>query len=148
MFNGVLLTYDYPKHEIRVRKGSISEAELAHPGVVSTSKGARPFIRAAIDGNAYTLLLDRFAFAEPPRPTGVEVRINGLLYVQTGRLENDLELGPLILRRALVNKSVSVNLVGQRIMRAFVITFDQINHRVRFANPHGSLDEPIEFHSL
>lgn len=161
VFKGVLLTYDYPKQEIRVRQGRLSEAELTHPGAVSAGQGTRPFVRAALDGIDFDILLDtgssrglkltmlnRFSFAQPPRPTGVEMRIDGLSYVNTGRLENDLELGPLILRSALVNESASVDLIGQRIMRAFVITFDQISGHVMFTTPHGSTDDPIDFPSL
>ena len=161
VFEGVLLTYDYPQQEIRVQAGAFTSNELNHSDVVPTSAGDRPFVRASVGGNDFTVLLDtgssrgltltaldRFAFEGPLVDTGARMRINGLFLVRSGRLLHDMKLGPLNLHRALVNNSVSINLAGQRILRNFVITFDQVNHHVRFANPVGLVSDPISFASL
>lgn len=161
VFKGVLLTYDYPNREIRLRKGAFSDVELAQPGVVPTSSGKRPFIAASTGAQEFTVLLDtgssrgltlkkldRFTFDQPLRPIGARMRLNGLFVVESGRLAGDMKLGPLTLARPIINSSVSVDLVGQAIMRDYVITFDQVNHRVRFERPDAILGTPIEFPPL
>ncbi len=161
VFKGVLLTYDYPRQQIRVKQGEFDAATLASGEVVPTSTGDRPYIRASADGVDFTVLvdtgssrgltikkLDRFKFREAPRPTGARMRINGLFIVESGRLEGDMKLGPLTLGQPIVNSSVSTNLVGQVVLRDFVVTFDQINHRARFQANDTSIDIPIEFPPL
>jgi hypothetical protein len=161
VFEGVLLTYDYPAQQIRVQKGSFDAATLASDEVVPTSDGTRPFIRASADGVDFTVLIDtgssrgltikklkRFQFRESLRPTGARMRINGLFIVESGRLQGDMKLGPLTLRQPVLNSSVSANLVGQDILRDFVITFDQVNHRARFQANGDAIDTPIEFAPL
>ncbi len=166
VFKGVLLTYDYPQMEVRVREGMLNDDE---PGVVPTSKGKRPFIAAHIDGRDITILadtgssrgltlidLDQYRFVVEPRFTGARVRINGVSIVRTGRLDSVMTLGPLKLNEPLINNSVSVNLLGQDILRNFAITFDQVQHRMKFASmqdiddEHGtkSIADVIEFPSL
>lgn len=162
VFKGVLLTYDYPAQEIRVRKGAFDESELTHPGVVPTSKGKTPYVNASVGDVKFTVLLDtgssrsltlkklgRFSFEAPPTPTGARMRLNGLFIVESGRVATDMTLGPLRLSRPIIHNSVSNNLAGQEVLRDFIITFDQVNHRVRFARPDGSaVDAPIEFPSM
>ncbi len=144
VFKGVLLTYDYPQMEVRVREGMLNDDE---PGVVPTSKGKRPFLAAHIDGHDITILadtgssrgltltdLDQYRFVVEPRSTGARVRINGVHIVRTGRLDSVMTLGPLKLNQPLINNSVSVNLFGQAILRNFVITFDQVRHRMKFTS--------------
>ena len=158
VFKGVLLTYDYPRKQIRVRAGSFDANQLASAEVVPTSTGDRPYVRASADGVDFTVLLDtgssrsltlrklkRFDFIEEPRPTGARMRINGLFVVESGRLANTMQLGPLSLRQPIVHNSVSTNLVGQQILRDFEVTFDQLQHRVRFHRPGEGVETPIEF---
>ncbi len=161
VFEGVLLTYDYPRQQIRVQQGSFDAATLASNEVVPTSTGDRPYVRASADGVDFTVLIDtgssrgltikklkRFEFREPPRPTGARMRIKGLFIVESGRLEGNMKLGPLTLHQPVLHNSVSTNLVGQVVLRDFVITFDQVNHRARF-QPNGNVIEtPIEFAPL
>ncbi len=157
VFEDVLLTYDYPRQEIRVQLRSFTDAELAQDNVVPTSDGTRPFINAAADGVKFTALidtgasgrlsfnkLDRFSFEEQLVPTGARMRINGLFIVKAGRLAGDLRLGPLTLHEPIINSSVSTNLIGQEVLRDFVITFDQQNHRVRFDKPGGEWGTPLQ----
>jgi len=161
VFEGVLLTYDYPNREVRIKNGAFSESELALPGVVPTGTGARPFIRASTDTQEFDVLLDTgasrglsvmmldlFAFESPPRPTGVRMRMEGMSIVKSGRLAGDVAFGPLTLERPIIHQSMSVNLVGQAILRNCAVTFDQINHRVRFARSDGGLGVPIETPTL
>lgn len=161
VFKGVLLTYDYPRRQIRVRPGGFDATTMASAEVVPTSSGDRPFVRAHADGVDFTVLIDtgssrgltiekleRFDFQQPPRPTGARMRINGLFVVESGRLKADMKVGPLTLRQPILNSSVSTNLIGQRVLRDFILTFDQIHHRVRFHRPDQSLESPIEFSPL
>lgn len=157
VFEGVLLTYDYPQQKIRVQRGKFSDAELAQENVVPTSDGSRPFIRVSTQGHSFTALLDtgssrsltftklsRFDFEEAPRPTGARMRVNGMFLVKSGRLDGDLKVGPLLLRKPILHDSTGVNLIGQQVLRDFVITFDQSNHYVRFESPNGQVSTAIE----
>lgn len=157
VFEGVLLTYDYPQQQIRVKKGSFPEAELALDNVVPTSEGSRPYIRVSTQGKDFTALLDtgssrsltftklsRFDFEEPPTPTGARMRVNGLFLVESGRLDGDLKAGPLLLKKPILHDATSTSLIGQEILRDFVLTFDQIHHYVRFDKPDGDWSDPIE----
>ncbi len=156
VFKNVLLTYDYPAQEVRVGLGRLP---AAGPGIVPTGKEKRPFLDAHIDNHKFKVLVDtgssrglslsrskRYRFMEPLRKTGARIKINGLHYVETGRLIGIVELGPLKLREPIVNASVGNgrrdSLVGQEILRDYVLTFDQINRRMRFDGP---LDTPRSF---
>ncbi len=156
VFFGVLLTYDFPRREIRVKKGCFDENELKQDGIVPTSKGTRPFVHTSVGEKEFSVLIDtgsgrgltlkkleRFTLAEAPQPTGARMRINGMFIVNSARLAGDMKLGPLTLKQPIVNNSVSVNLVGQAVLRDYVLTFDQKNYRVLFSKPKGDLKTPI-----
>ena len=156
VFQNVLLTYDYPAGEVRVGQGSLP---AVGPGIVPTGKARRPYVRVRIGRHRFRALIDtgsgsgltlsrakRYRFGEPLRRTGIRVRINGTHYVRTGRLDGDVELGPLILRQPIVREGVKTgrhdNLVGQEILRDFMLIFDQANRRMQFQGP---VDSPIRF---
>ena len=161
VFSGGLLTYDYPRQEIRFRRGTFTEEELEHPGVVKTTKRSRPTVRARVGRRRMTVLidtgaarsatlkgLDRLPTVDPPRATGGRMRINGLHLVESGRLSLDMHLGPLILSRPLIHDAVNVNLVGQEVLRHFAVTFDARRSLVRFDRPGGPVTEAVTFPSL
>ncbi|MHC4948222.1 MAG: aspartyl protease family protein [Planctomycetota bacterium] len=161
VFRGVLVTYDFPGREVRVRTGVLpAEGD----GIVSTSRGPRPFIGARIGDERLAMLLDtgssggldltnldRFAFRSGPRPCGASMRIDGLHVEHKGRLAGDVRLGPLTLRTPVVGSSASVDLVGQDVLAPFTVTFDAKHARVRFARADAPLATPLEsppYHGL
>jgi hypothetical protein len=156
VFNKVLLTYDYPGQELRFRPGSLPDEGQ---GIVPTGKEKRPYVNVRIGRKRFKALIDtgsgggltlsrkkRHRYREPLRPTGASIRINGLFYLRAGRLEGEVKLGPLTLREPIIYESVKKgytgSLVGQEILRGFVLTFDQINRRMRFEGP---IDKPLRF---
>lgn len=156
VFRNVLLTYDYPGQEVRVGLGRLP---VAGPGIVPTGKEKRPYLNARIGRRKFKVLVDtgsgrglslsrskHYRFKEPLRKTGARIKINGLHYVSTGRLEGVVELGPLKLREPIINASVgngrNDSLVGQEILRDYVLTFDQLNRRMRF---DGLLETQVSF---
>ncbi|MCP5022574.1 MAG: hypothetical protein GY930_12475 [bacterium] len=161
VFEGMLLTYDYPAGQIRLQQGGFEAAELESPGYVHTSKGTRPFVRGATDTRDFTILVDtgssgavalrkakRFDLETPLQPTNGHMRINGLFVDKGARLKGNLTIGPINLERPILKKAVKVNLVGQQVLRHFVLTFDQVNHRLRIQRPVGELSDVISMSSI
>jgi hypothetical protein len=158
VFQRVLLTYDYPAGEVRIESGSLP---ADGPGIVPTGKKSRPYVGSRIGGRRFNVLIDtgsgsglslsrakRYRFSEPLRWIGTRVKINGLFYRSAGRLQGSVQLGPLTLKEPIVNdwvrKGRHDNVVGQEILRNFVLTFDQQNRVMQFGGP---VDEPLRFDS-
>lgn len=161
VFDGMLLTYDYPAKQIRLEKRSFTKEEIRQPNVVPTSTGERPYVRVTADDYEFTALIDtgssrtltfkkmeRFVFEEAPVPTGGTMGIRGLSLVNSGRVAQDIKIGPLTLTRPIVNSARGTNLFGQGLLRDFVVTFDQVQHYVRFEKSRGSWQTPIQTPSL
>lgn len=161
VFEGMLLTYDYPAGQIRLQEGEFEAAELESPGYVHTSKGTRPFVRGATDARDFTILVDtgssgavalrkveRFDLKTPLQQTNGHMRINGLFIDKGARLKGNLTIGPINLERPILKQAVKVSLLGQQVLRHFVLTFDQVNHRLRIQRPVGELSEAIEMPSI
>ncbi len=161
VFEGMLLTYDFPAGQIRLQQGGFEAAELESPGYVHTSKGTRPFVRGATDARDFTILVDtgssgavalrkikRFDLETPLQPTNGHMRINGLFVDKGARLKGNLTIGPINLERPILKKAVKANLVGQQVLRHFVLTFDQVNHRLRIQRPVGELSDAISMPSI
>ncbi len=156
VFKNVLLTYDYSSRELRVGPGALPSKG---PGIVPTGRAKRPYVNVRIGGKRFKALIDtgsgsgltlsraeRYRFAEPLRRTGVSIRINGLHYSRTGRLQGDVNVGPLTLLDPIIREGVKTgrhdNLVGQEILREFIVTFDQLNRRMHFDGP---VSDPVRF---
>ena len=156
VFKTVLLTYDYPGQELRVRSGSLPDEGQ---GIVPTGKEKRPYVNVRIGRKHFKSLIDtgsgggvtlsrnkRYRYREPLRTTGATIRINGLYYSRSGRLEGEVKLGPLTLQEPIIHeapkKGFTGSLAGQEILRGFVLTFDQLNRRMQFEGPIG---EPLQF---
>jgi hypothetical protein len=157
VFEGMLLTYDYPAKQIRLEERSFTASEISKPNVVPTSTGKRPYIRVSAGSVEFTALVDtgssrnltfkkfeRFSFEEPPIPTGGSMKVSGLYLVKSGRVNHNIQVGPLTLSQPIVNSTRGTDLFGQGLMRDFIVTFDQVQHYVRFEKPHGSWQTPIE----
>ncbi|MBD3869040.1 MAG: PDZ domain-containing protein [Acidobacteria bacterium] len=156
VFQKVLLTYDYPGRELRVGSGNLPDEGQ---GIVPTGKEKRPYVDVRIGGKRFMALIDtgsgrgltlsrkkRYRYREPLRPTGATIRINGLFFSRAGRLAGEMKLGPLTLQEPIIHEGVkkgySGSLVGQQILRGYVLTFDQLNRRMRFEGP---VDKPLQF---
>lgn len=155
VFAKVLLTYDYPARELRFRIGELSD-DL--PGIAPMSTSKRPFIGAMLGDQKINVLLDtgcslglslerfdRLKFAQPPAVTGARVRMDGPHLVQAGRLAHDVRFGSFTLRRPIVTNAEGDNLLGQKILKDFVLTIDQQRGRVQIVrSDRAAIAKPIE----
>jgi len=153
VFAGALMTWDLPANRIVITPG-----ELAPNGenVVSTRSGYRPFVRSRVGGTSRWILIDTgssrgltlrqpdlLTMTSPLQPTGARVRVDGVHLVRSGRLDGPAWIGPIQVEDPVVNNSVSVDLVGQEVLRFFRLTFDQRNDRIRFERPDTTLGTPV-----
>jgi hypothetical protein len=135
VFGDYLMTYDFEGDQILLSEGALSSSDLQ---VIPTSDGTRPFVRADIAGESITVLidtgssrgltlrdLDDYSFGEPVGVTGARMRVDGLHLVESGRLAGSVTLGPMVLTDPVVNASVSVDLIGQKYLANYNLTFDQ-----------------------
>lgn len=148
VFEKVLLTYDYPNARVSVRTGSITDNL---PGVAPMKKGARPFVSVDIAGRRSDVLLDtgftgglmltgfaRLPFISDPVPVGGRLGIDGLKLDKAARLDGDADLGCFTLRDPIVQSADAEGLLGQRVLRDFVLTVDQQRGRFQLVRPDGS----------
>jgi hypothetical protein len=155
VFRGVLLTYDYPAGRVSARVGALADDA---PGVAPMSRSARPFVGAMLGERKINVLLDTGSTAglvlsgfdelplvAPPRPVSGTMRIDGLHVVRAGRLSEDVRFGSFTLRQPVVRNAVGDSLLGQAILRDFVVTVDQRRGRVQIVRPGGrAVEEPLE----
>jgi hypothetical protein len=154
VFAGALMTWDFPAREIVLTPGELP------PGgehVIPTRDDVRPFVRSTVGGTARWILLDtgssrgltlrdpeRLDMVSPLQPTGARARVDGIYMVRSGRLRGTARVGPVQIREPVVANSVSVDLVGQEVLRFFRITFDQRGDRVRFERSDTVVGAPVE----
>lgn len=161
VFKGMLLTYDFPAGEVRVRSGGFTELELAEPGMMSTARRSRPFVKASTGKADVWLLIDtgssgglalgklnRFELQNPPKPTGGHIRINGVFIDLAARLKRPVSIGPIRLEDPIAKQAIRANLLGQQVLKQFAMTFDQVHHRVLWRRPGVALEEPILMPSM
>ncbi|MCA9284825.1 MAG: aspartyl protease family protein [Phycisphaerales bacterium] len=159
VFHQALLTYDYPAREVRVRVGSLTDDM---PGVAPMSTSKRPFIGAVVDGRTVNVLLDtgssqglslakldRYAREGPVRAVGMRAGVDGLTELRAARLAGTVRFGALVLERPVVHEATSDNLLGQAVLRDFVVTLDQQRGRVQIVRPDGTaVVEPVHSPAL
>ena len=155
VFKKVLLTYDYPADQIRVRVG---ELDKSMPGIAPMSKSSRPFLGAMIGDQKVNILLDTGSsgglsidkfksldFIADPIPTGAIMRIDGMHLVQHGRLQDNVQFGSFLLIQPIVKGAAGNSLLGQEILKDYVLTIDQQNGFVQIVQPDGAaIEDPIE----
>jgi len=154
VFGGTLLTWDFPRGAIEVRAGDLPAGA---EDVLATRADLRPFVRGRVDGRPRWVLIDTgssrgltlrgatgLPMVSPMQTTGARVRVDGVHLVETGRLRGTAEIGPMRVHEPVVSNSVSVDLVGQEVLRFFRITFDQRNDRIRFERPDTAVAVPVE----
>jgi len=153
VFGGVLLTYDFPRGSLWLEAGALPEEG---EGVVRARENRRPFVGSVVQQDTSWILIDSgssrgltlqgtedFTYLSPPEVTGARVRVDGVHLVESGRLEGIARVGPMRVDRPVVSNSVSVNLVGQEVLRHFRITFDQANDRMLFERPDTAVSDPV-----
>lgn len=153
VFAGTLVTYDYPAREVILQVGELSDDD---EGVVATRADVRPFVRSDIGGRPRWVLIDTgssrgltlrepqmLAWESPMVATGARVRVDGVHLVRSGRLAGAASIGLIRVDRPVISNSVSVDLVGQEVLRHYRLTFDQRNDRLRIERPDTTLDVPV-----
>jgi len=153
VFGGALMTWDFPEATIEIEAGELPSAGV---GVVEARSNVRPFVRSSVGGTSRWILIDTgssrgltlrnpadLPLESPLQTTGARARVDGIHLVRTGRLEGTATIGPLQVRNPVVSNSVSVDLVGQEVLRFFRITFDQRNDRLRFERPDAPVGFPV-----
>jgi len=155
VFKKVVLIYDYPAEQIRARVGKLHSSM---PGIAPMSKGSRPFLGAMIGDQKTNILLDTGSsgglslknfnslnFIAEPNPTGAIMRIDGMHIVHHGRLQDNVRFGSLILNQPIVKGSVGDSLLGQEILKDYVLSIDQQSGFVQIVHPDGTaIEDPIE----
>ncbi len=153
VFRDVLQTWDVAAGRITLRHGSLDPGET---GVWPTRPGDRPFVASVVETDTVWVLLDtgssrgltlrsldRLQRTTPLETTGARVRVDGVHLVRTARVASDVRVGPIVVETPVVNNSVSVDLVGQEVLRFVRLTFDQRNDLVRFEAIDGRLHDPV-----
>lgn len=148
LFAEYLLTLDYPNGRVRLERGELPQANGAE--IVSlVGNRAIPVIELRVgnhkinahldSGNTVggfilpTALAEKMTFAGSPRVLGKARTVTSEVDVKEVRLKENIYLGrsefkePLIVYPAV---SDDAN-VGSKILREFILTFDQKNKRVR-----------------
>ncbi len=145
-FRHLLLTLDYPRRQIRYSTGALPEPDGVTILPLSRRDRKRPWIRLDLDGREEEVLVDSgsatalilrpspwLEWEFPPRLARSSMRIRGVSLRQAGRLGSDIHLGGARLHRPVVELTSGTPLVGQPILRHFVLTFDQKRWRMRLA---------------
>ena len=152
-FETLLLTLDYANREVRVSKGSLPEID--DETVFRDVGKVRPYLALDVGGTTVAVLVDSgstsgltlrasdpLEWAIEPRAVSASVRYTEIRIDKTGRLDEDVAYGPLILERPIVEVIENgTRLSGEDLMRRFVWTFDQRARRIRMI---ASSDEPIQ----
>jgi len=152
LFRDVLLEFDYPEGELRIRRGALPVADGYW---VLRLRGDHicPYVDVKILGDKVPVLIDTGSdsgigltelhpghVSAPPKPTTPVITVRGREARVAARLNFDIRIGPITLRRPLVYKRDPAR-VGSRILRHCVVTFDQVNKRVRLLSRRNILDE-------
>lgn len=149
VFDGTVLVHDYPRREVRVRWGALPPGP---PGTVAMRKGPRPFIRARFGDDTLPVLVDSgynrtlkvgdlsaHGFKSEPVPVSAAMRFTGLYLVKSGRYDGDVDFGAFTLNEPVISGGgTGTNLLGQQVLRHFVVSLDQRNGRVRFQHDGGA----------
>jgi hypothetical protein len=152
-FRDVVLTFDYPRGEVRAGGEGVAEG----PRTEKLHDRFAPSIKMDLQGTRRTVVLDTgssgslslpksdaLKYVQRPRVVGTVLALGGIDLRWEGRLAGDLELGGHALREPIVDSSKSLPLLGSDIMRFFVVRFDQ---KARLAEFVRAETEPVTFPS-
>jgi hypothetical protein len=148
LFADYLLTLDFPAHRVRLERGELPQANGAEIISFESPRGV-PVIELRVGENkinAYldsgntvggfilpTSLAEKMTFANTPVVLGKARTISSEFEVKEVRLKENIYLGRSEFREPLiVYPAVShVANIGSKVLREFVLTFDQKNKRLR-----------------
>lgn len=155
-FRSLLLTLDYPRGEVRVRRGALPAVDGRT--ILEDVGKNRPYLVFEIGGARLPVLIDsgstgsfRLQAEDPvnwmvaPRPISASVGYDEIRIDRAGRAADALRLGTLQIEQPLVVVSGRTRLLGERIMNRFVWTFDQQRRRIRLL---ADSEQPIRDASL
>lgn len=144
LFADCLLTLDYPSRSVWLSWGELPEVDERE--ILALDPDSLGEVTAQLGGDRIAVKIDSgfsrelglpsatdVDFLYGPTPGSDIVTISGTHRQQEGRLAEDLQLGHHVIPhpRAAINGGDPK--LGSRLLRHFSITFDQQNHRVRFA---------------
>jgi hypothetical protein len=152
-FPGYLLTFDYPRKLIRIRKGELAPSDGRSifdypegsllPTVPIRVAGSE--IRAHFDtgsGHGLTLpskLIHEIPLASEPKEAGTAKTFMGESPILSGKVKGEIELGKFRLDLPEVwfadvrsGADASIANLGYEVLRGFVVTLDSKNRRMLF----------------
>ncbi len=148
LFSDYLLTLDFPNKRVRVKRGELPKPDGARV-LNFESRDGIPFIdvsvgnlkaKALIDSGAIRALdfpasvVAKLPLASYSRMIGKGSSVSGEFEVREVRLQDTLSIGRYLFPEPTITFSDAENeiLIGSAMLREFIVTFDQKNHRVRF----------------
>lgn len=148
LFSDYLLTLDFPNKRVRIKRGELPKPDGARILNFESRDGV-PFIdvsvgnlnaKALIDSGAIRALdfpasvVAKLPFASYTRTIGKGTSVSGEFEVREVRLQDTLSIGRYSFPEPTITFSDAENeiLIGSALLREFIVTFDQKNHRVRF----------------
>jgi len=148
LFSGYLLTLDFPNRRVRIQRGELLQPD-GRTILNFESRNGVPFIdisvgnlktKAMIDSGAIRAIdfpgsvVSMLPLASYPRMIGKGTSVIGDFEVTEVRLQDTLSIG----RYSFPEPTITFSdvdkeiLIGSAMLREFIVTFDQKNHRVRF----------------
>ena len=152
LFAHYLLTLDYPNGRVRITEGELPKSdgrqildyEIIEGNLYTEIAIGKLKVKAEIDtGNIRALdlpssLVRNLAFASYPRLVGKGSGVSGEFELKEVQLQDTLRIGVYSFPEPLVTFTdfyEEVN-IGSSLLRKFVITLDQKNHRLRLIKPN------------
>jgi CubicO group peptidase (beta-lactamase class C family) len=147
LFADCLWTLDYPALRMTLAQGGLEDGSDVVPfrderGIPSvTLRVAGIDVDADVDAGAMggislpDALASRLPLREPPRVVGHARTVSNEFDIKAAHLDGDVALGEITFTKPTVEFQpiFPVANVGARILRDFVLTFDQRTHRLRLA---------------
>jgi hypothetical protein len=150
IFDGLLVSYDFPAGEMRFWRGALRAAD--GQTVFAWSRGARlPSVEMDIAGEPVQLDLDsgsqgtftiaqkyavNLTWAEPPVAVSPIKLLDTEYKAYRGRLKGTIHFGKFSFENPLLNYHEGpFNNVGYQILKDFVFTLDPANRRFELSKP-------------
>jgi len=155
LFAGYLLTFDGPGRQVIIEDGALPERDDKHVVPFKISEYGIPVIQIAINGRSIDAHFDtgspgsltlpdsmekNLKFKTKPRVMGRARTVNGAFEIRGAQLDGNVDImgypfddPQVALISALDGMHAAV--IGSRLLRDFVLTFDQKNKRVRLQKP-------------